>query len=233
MRRIAMSLALVALAAGTAEAQVQNNRFSVVTRVGTMSPERTASIDAGGTVGLDTEYSLNKYFGLGAVVDVARANTRREDFIARIRYGNPAVGGGDTIRYQYLSQPVTTLNLGLMGVARLPLGKAAPFLMAGVGNYTQFLDVHVTGSSKRQNDLSYTFGAGAWYRLTEAAGIQVDVRSITMRNFDRKFFDPSNGALPNTVFPEDFPSVPAAKNTARNTVITLGFRYIPGAGGDN
>lgn len=233
MKRIAQSLALLAFTAGALGAQVQPHRFSVTTRLGTVTPERSASLDAGGLVGLDTEYSLNKYFGLGTNIDVTRSNTRREDFIARLRYGNAASGGGDTVYYQYLSQPVNTIHIGAFGVARYPMGKLAPFLMGGVGNYTMLLDTQVSGKSSRKNDLSYTVGAGAWYRLNERTGVQLDVRSLTLQKYDRKFLDPSAGKSPNTVFPEDFPSVPAAKKTAQNTVITLGFRYIPGPIGGN
>ena len=54
-----------------------------------------------------------------------------------------------------------------------------------------------------------------------------------MRNFDRGFLDPSAGRNPNRVFPEDFPAVPAAKRTAGNLMLSLGFRYIPGSAGGN
>lgn len=233
MKRLVQSLALLAFSAGALGAQVQNHRFSVTTRVGAITPERSASLDAGGIVGLDTEYSLNKYFGIGTNIDVTRSNTRREDFVARLRYGNPSSGGGDTVYYQYLSQPVNTIHLGAFALARYPMGKLAPFVMGGVGNYTMLLDTQVSGRSARKNDLSYTLGGGAWYKLNERTGIQIDVRSLTLQKYDRAFLDPSSGKSPNTVFPEDFPSVPAAKKTAQNTVITLGFRYIPGASGGN
>ena len=91
----------------------------------------------------------------------------------------------------------------------------------------------VSGRAARKNDFSYTVGGGAWYQLNESTGIQVDVRSLTLQKYSRAFLDPSSGKSPNTVFPEDFPSVPSAKNTAQNTVITLGFRYIPRASGGN
>ena len=233
MRRVLSSMALLALTAAAVGAQVQPKRFSVTTRVGTVTPERSASMDVGGVVGLDTEYSFNKYVSLGTSIDVARSNTHGEDFIARLRYGNPATGGGDTVYYQYLSQPVNTFNLGLYGAARYPLGKLAPFVMGGVGNYTMLLDTQVAGKAARRNNMSFTVGAGAWYALNERTGIQLDVRSLTMRKYDRNFLDPSSGKSPNTVFPEDFPAIPSAKNTAQNTVITLGFRYIPGAPGGN
>jgi len=233
MNRLGQSLLLLVLSASAVEAQVQNRRFSVTTRVGAVTPERSASLDAGGLVGLDTEYSINKYLGVGATLDVSRSNTRREDFIARLRYGNPAVGGGDTVFYQYLSQPVNTINFGVFGLARYPIGKLAPFVMGGVGNYTMLLDTQVSGRAARKNDLSYTVGGGVWFQLNERTGIQLDVRSLMLQNYDRGFLDPSSGRSPNTVFPEDFPVAPAAKNTAQNTVLTLGFRYIPGASGGN
>src|SRR5688500_15467266 len=97
MRRVLNSLALLAVTAATLGAQVQPKRFSVTTRLGTVTPERSASMDMGGVLGLDTEYSFNRYVALGTSLDVSRANTRGEDFVARLRYGNAATGGGDTV----------------------------------------------------------------------------------------------------------------------------------------
>jgi opacity protein-like surface antigen len=228
MSRVVCAVALLALSAGALEAQVLPKSFSVTTRIGAMSPERSASRDVAGLIGLDTEYSFTRWAGVGAALDVSRGNTRREDFVARLRYGNAAVGGGDTIYYQYLSQPVNTINVGAYGVLRLPNERISPFVMAGVGTYTMLLDAQVSGTAQRKVEMSYTFGGGAWLRLTESTGIQLDVRALQMQKYDRTFLDSSKGRSPNTVFPEDFPAVPAAKNTALNTVFTLGFRYIPG-----
>ncbi len=230
MKRTLGAVALLVLASATVEAQVQPRSFSVTTRVGTLTPERSASMDMSGLIGLDTEYAINRWLGIGANVDVARGNTRREDFVARYSYGNASVGGGDTVYYQYLSQPVNTINLGVFGVLRAPSERFSPFVMAGVGTYSMFLDAQVAGKAERKVEMSYLFGAGAWIRFTESTGIQLDVRALQMQKYDRAFLDPSKGRSPNTVFPEDFPEVPAAKNTALNTVITLGFRYIPNGG---
>ena len=233
MKRVAYVVALLALTAGALKAQVEPGRFSVTTRLGAITPERAASMDVGGLVGLDTEYSFNRYFALGTTVDVSRSNTHREDFVARLRYGNASIGGGDTVYYQYLSQPVNTINLGAFALARYPAGRIAPFVMGGVGNYTMLLDTQVAGRAARKNAMSYTVGGGVWFQLSERTGIQLDVRSVTLQNYDRGFLDPSSGRSPNMVFPEDFPAVPAAKKTAQNTVMTLGFRYIPGPTGGN
>ena len=233
MKRVICAAVLLAVAATSAAAQVQVNRFSVTTRLGAMAPERAASLNTAGLVGLDTEYAFNRWLGIGASVDVARGNTHREDFVARIRRGDAEAGGGDTIFYQYVSQPVNTINLGAFGLLRYPGERISPFVMGGVGTYTLLLDTQVAGRAARKNDLSYTLGGGVWIRLTDRSGLQFDVRSMTLQKYDRGFLDPSQGRSPNTVFPEDFPSVPAAKKTAQNTLFTLGFRYIPGASGGN
>lgn len=233
MSRVLRSLALLALSASVAGAQVQPKSFSVTTRVGGMSPERAASMQTAGLVGLDAEYALNKWFGVGTTVDVARGNTTKEDFVARLRYGNAATGGGDSIFYQYLGQPVNMVNLGAFGMIRAPGKTFAPFVMGGVGTYVMLLDAQINGKAKRKNELSYTGGAGFWLKLTESAGLQFDVRAIQMQGYDREFLNPATRrAEQNTPFPEDFPAPPAAKNTALNTVFTLGFRYIPNFGGN-
>lgn len=233
MRRVVFAAALCTLAASGVSAQVTANRFTVTTRVGTITPERSSSMNTAGEVGLDTEYAINKYFGLGVSVDVAHGNTHREDFLVRIRYGNSAATGGDTLYYNYVGQPVNTIHLGLFGLVRYPTGRISPFAMAGVGNYTMLLDTQINGSAQRKNEMSYTLGAGVWVKLSDRTGVQLDVRSLTMQNFSRSFLDPTQGKNQNTVFPEDFPAVPAAKNTARNLMLTLGFRYVPGAPGGN
>lgn len=234
MKRVVFAAALLALAASAAGAQVQVKRFSVTTRLGAMAPERSSSLDNAGVVGLDTEYAFSKWFGLGASVDVARGNTIGEDFLARLRYGNAAVGGGDTIYYQYVTQPVNTINIGAFGMLRYPSEKISPFVMGGVGNYTMLLDTQIAGRAARKNDMSYTVGGGLWIKLSDRTGLQFDVRSLTLQKYDRTFLDPTLGRNKNTTFPEDFPAIPAAKKTAQNTMFTLGFRYIPGPiGGSN
>lgn len=235
MRRVIRAFALLAVSASALSAQVQNRQFSVVTRLGAVTPERASSLNTGGLIGLDTEYSLNKWFGIGTNVDVMRTNTHREDFLTRLRYGNASVGGGDSIFYQYVGQPINTLNIGAFALLRVPNPRISPFVMAGVGTYTMIADVQVNGRAKRTNDISYLGGAGFWLKLGERVGVQFDARAMQMQGYDREFLNPASGRpeLDNP-FPEDFPAPPAAKKTALNTMFTLGFRYLPGGiGGGN
>lgn len=229
MKRYALMLAALALGASVAGAQVTPKSFAVVTRLGAFTPERAASQETAGLIGLDAEYALNKYFGVGTALDIGRGNTRREDFVQRLRFGNPAVAGGDTIYYQFLGQPVNTLNLTFMGTARIP-GKVSPYVMGGAGSYVLIMDAQANGSSRTMSGLSYTFGGGINIQFSEKYGVQLDGRLTSLQDFQRAKLDPSDGRFPNTWFPEDIAAPPAAKNTALNTAITLGFRYVPGAG---
>lgn len=229
MKRYALMLAALALATSAAGAQVAPKRFAVVTRLGVMTPERAASQEMAGLIGLDAEYALNKYFGLGTALDIGRGNTRREDFVQRLRFGNPAVAGGDTIFYQFLGQPVNSLNLSLMGTARIP-GKVSPYAMAGVGSYVLIMDAQTNGTSRTMSGASFSVGGGINFQFSEKYGMQLDARATQLQSFKRERLDPSDGRFPNRWFPEDIAAPPAAKNTALNTAITLGFRYVPGAG---
>gem|GEM_PF-1402963 len=235
MSRILRALALVAVSASVLSAQVQTKQFAVVTRLGAVTPERSSSLNTGALLGIDTEYALSKWLGIGTNIDVLRSNTHREDFLTRLRYGNAGVGGGDSIYYQNIGQAVSTINIGAFGTVRVPNKTLSPFIMGGVGTYTLIPNAQVNGRAKRKTDLSLTFGGGIWYKLGDRVGVQLDARAMQMRNYDRNFFNPALGRpeLRNP-FPEDFPNPPAAKNTALSTMFTLGFRYLPGGvGGSN
>ena len=221
---------LVAGAAPSLDAQVAKRQFAVVTRIGTFTPERAASVDRQAMLGLDAEYALGKFLGVGTAIDVARGNTHREDFLQRLRFGNPAVAGGDTIYYQQLGQPVNTMNLSAVATARYPGTRDTPYAMGGIGTYLLILDAQVNGKATNMSGLSYVGGVGLNLRFNAQYGIQLDARMVGMQDYRRAVLDPSAGRFPNPWFPEDLPAPPAAKSAVRNTALTLGFRYVPGAG---
>ena len=230
--RTSMILTFAAVAGATAaDAQAIKNQFSVTTRLGTITPQRDVSINRGAFIGLDAEYTLSRFFGVGTSIGVARANTHKEDFLTTLRFGRSDVAGGDSVYYQYVSQPVNLIDVAAFAVARAPMGRFTPYATAGVGNYTLILDAQIAGQARRANDLSLNAGAGVWLAFSERAGIQLDARLLRLRNYDRSFIDPTGGRNPNVTFFEDFELPPPAKNTATSAVLTLGFRYVPGQSG--
>jgi hypothetical protein len=232
MKRAFVTAALLALtAANTAEAQLVAKKFSVTTRLGTRTSERAASLDPAAMVGLDTEYALNKWFGVGTSIDVARGNTTNEDFLVRLRYGQAASAGGDSIFYQFLGQATNTININTFATVRYPSKRISPFLLGGVGTYALILDPQLNGRSTKINELNYLAGGGVWFRLNDKSGIQFDVRNVIFQDYNRELLNPARErAEQNVPFPEDFKRPPAAKSTVANLTYTLGFRYIPGGG---
>lgn len=232
MKRVYLAAALFSVVMGsTAEAQVASKQFSVTTRLGTRTSERAASLDPAALIGLDTEYSLSKYFGIGTSIDVARGNTTNEDFLIRLRYGQAATSGGDSIYYQFLGQATNTININAFATLRYPGKKISPFLLGGAGTYALILDPQLNGRATKLNELSYLGGAGVWFRLTDKSGIQFDVRNVVFQDYNRELLNPARDRTEQTVpFPEDFKRPPAAKSTVANLTYTLGFRYIPGGG---
>ena len=87
MSRVLRALALLVVSASAASAQVQNRQFSVVTRLGSITPDRASSLNAGPLIGLDTESALNQDFGIGTNLDVTRTNTPHEELLQQLRYG--------------------------------------------------------------------------------------------------------------------------------------------------
>lgn len=235
MNRLLRCILIALLPVTAVGAQSIPKQFSVTTRLGAIAAERAASLEQAALLGLDTEYALNKWFALGTSVDVSRGNTTKKDFLTRLRYGNAAVAGGDSIYYQNLGQAVSTINISAFGTLRYPSKKLSPFVYGGIGSYVMILDPQVNGKATRANNLSYTGGVGVWYKLNDRVGIQLDARSVTYTKFDRQLLNPARGRTEQiTPFPEDFPTPPPAKSTALNTMFTLGFRYIPGGiGGGN
>ena len=235
--RVLLALGAGALAslgvARAADAQNADGQFTVITKIGALAPTRAASLERSGVVGIDALYGFGRFFGLGTTVNVSRTNTRAEDFITTITLGT--IAAGDSTYFYETGQPVNLLDAGLLGIARLPVGdRLTPYLIGGAGAYTVFLDPEINRGRRNFSGMTATFGGGLALRLSQRAGIQLDVRNMTMFKYKGDQLDPSNGRFPNLLFIEDFGAPPSRKSTVNNLSYTIGFRYVPnssGAGG--
>ena len=232
--RVALVLGAGALAvlgaAQAASAQDPTGQFTVITRAGAFAPTKPASLETSGVVGIDALYGFGRFFGLGTTLNVARTNTRAEDFITAITLGT--IANGDTTYFYETGQPVNLLEAGLLGIVRLPIGdRVTPYLIGGGGAYGVFLDPEINRGRRNFAGMSATLGGGLAWRISQRAGIQLDVRSMTFFKYKADQLDPSNNRFPNLLFAEDFPTPPGRKNTVTSLAYTLGFRYVPNAGG--
>ena len=224
----ALGLAVSLCLAGSARAQESGRTFSVTTRAGGITFDRAASLRPAPALGVDAVHGLSRLFAIGISTTVSRPNTRAEDFLTAITFGIPTAG--DTIFFYEVAQSVNLVEGNLMLQARMPVGRLTPFLTAGAGYYSIFVDPQLNNARKRRfGGASFALGGGATFRLSPRAGIQLDVRDMIMTNFDAEALDPTGGRNRNIWFPEDFSTVPTRKKSLNNLMFSLGFQYLPGA----
>lgn len=224
-------LASVALPVA-ADAQAAERQFTITPRAGYVRFDRASSIENGGFIGADAVYSLTSAFSIGITASWARANTRGEDFVAALTFGDPSAG--DTTFYFNVTQPVSVVTYEAMAAARLPLAYArvSPFLMGGIGAYTVYLDPQVVAGSRKMSHLGASIGGGLEMRLGERSGLRLEVRDQIFTKYNRNRLSPTDPRFTATAFPEDFPTPPAAKETLHNLAFSFGVTLTPTTGGE-
>lgn len=237
LRRLAVGVALSGLAAGAAYAQ-DASQVSVLVRLGTQSFDKAASIDNAPFVGLDAMYSVNSWLSIGPAVTVGRPQTTGSHFISSLTYG--ILGAGDTTTFYNATQPIVVLDGALNARVKFLGGaKLQPYATGGVGGYALFLDPQTMRGDSRLIGLSFNVGAGVVYQFNDRAGLALDVRSVTLSDYDRTKLDPRDNLLTQakveeTLFREDFPLPPKNKSAVTNFAFSIGFQYVPsflGGGG--
>ncbi|MFN2398038.1 MAG: outer membrane beta-barrel protein [Gemmatimonadaceae bacterium] len=215
-----LTLGALILGAATASAQVTPRRFAVSPRGGYLSFEKASGLEGTPVIGLDAMYAFNRYFMIGTGLSAARPSTRGQDFIASLTFG-------DTTLLVEVKQPVTLLDVNLAAMLRWPGATFSPYFIGSVGSYTLYLDQQVVGSNRKFSKLSATAGVGVNYRVSEGAGLQLDVRDFIFTDYDRDQLNPAAARFANIRFPEDVPVPPAAKKTVHNLMFSLGFSFTP------
>jgi hypothetical protein len=213
--------------------QVEGRQWLVSPRGGLLHYQREASLKSAPVLGVDATYFFTPTFGVGTTLSVARSNTRGEDFLAALNFGIPS--DGDTTLYFGVTQPVTLFDVGLLGTARMPLGRFTPFLVGGLGVYTLYLNPQVNASPRRLSNMSANIGGGVDLLLGKSGSVQLGLRDLILTRFRRDFLNPSEPRFFERRFAEDLPAPPAAKNTVHNLQLTVGFSFRPGtssSGGD-
>jgi hypothetical protein len=202
--------------------------FEITPRAGYLRFDRASSIENGGFLGLDATYRVTPMFGVTTNLVVSRAQTYGEDFLSAFRYGNPVLG--DTTLILTATQPVTVVDVGIGGVAQLPgVSRLTPFVNAGVGSYTIYLDPQSNSRPSKFSRMSLSVGGGLKLALGRFGGLQLDVRDLIMTDYKRDRLNPTEPRFANVLFLDDLPQPPAAKSTVHNIQVSLGFTFRPTA----
>ena len=209
--------------------------FTLMPHVGVMRFSTYSGLESGPAIGLDARYDVAPRIALGTSVTLSRANTRGGDFVTALRYGDPSKG--DTTFIFRLQQPVTMLDASVNATLHVPsfTDRLEPYITGGAGVYSFFLDPQANvGSARDFSRLSALLGGGLRMRVSQAAGITIDVRDHVFTNYDRDKLAASDARFRSGVYPEDFPPPPAARDVVHNLLFSIGFTWTPARapGGD-
>lgn len=227
--RILSRLALVAaLGVAGSEAVAQGSAaspVSIVPRAGWLRYAEATSIRPAPYVGFDVLYRVTPWLRLGSALAVSQPNTDGDDFPTAFQYG-------DTTFLFRASQPLTLFDAGLQAHATLPvLGRLAPYAVGGVGYYTLYMDPQTTGEDRRLARMSLQVGAGADVRITDRAGIRLEVRDLVMTGYDRDRLNPVNQQSFDAYrrFSAVLPARTESEKGAamNNLMFSIGFTFTP------
>jgi len=220
--RILRTLGAVAVlaSASTAGAQVVPRQFTVVPRGGYMTFDKASGIKNAAALGVSTTYYINRYFGIGAGVDVARPQTDGDYFVSALTFQ-------DTTYIVRVHQPLTIVMPQLSLALRFPTEMVSPYLSAGAGTYSTYLDAQQSNSRKAITRMASNVAAGVDFKIADRVGIGFEVKDVIFSGFKRSRLNPISGLDVNNRFIEDFPLPPAEKSTLNNFMFTLGFTFTP------
>ncbi len=210
-----------------------------------LPPNASALKSASPILNMSARYSVSENFGVGFLIDYSRTETDGDVFpLAQFRFTT-----ADSTIFVALRQPVAVFHYGLIGTlgTRLGNGSLYPYVIGGIGGYTIYQDVQATEGPNRSSGLMLNIGAALKLGITESSGIELMVRDVIYRDYDRDELNPtpdrtcrlsgdrqfSGTTCPNERFPfldPQFsdPNFSEAKSTLHNFVVAASFSFVPG-----
>jgi len=224
---------LATLAASTpalAQSQAETGDWTLTLRGGPVLYAEASAIERGTGVAVDALYHITPRLSIGPVADFIHSKTDGRYFIGVLNFGP------DSTHIYEVGQTINVLQYGVAAMLDLmPETNIAPYLAAGAGGYTIYLQPTSNDMPKRTHGAMLQAGGGVRFALSDATAIQLDVRDLIYLDFDREELNPVRPAHRNrqpdgTIrFPgAEYPDLPEATSTVHNFRVSIGFRYIPG-----
>jgi hypothetical protein len=227
MRRSILGLAgaLALASVATAEAQVVPHRFQIGPRLAWLNYASQSGLKKSGLVGLDATYFLSPRLGLGFSVDFTRPQTDG-------RYHPEEFTFGDTTLIFQATYPISIVQYQLMGMATLGSGSFSPYLTAGLGQYSMFVDPQSAVAPRTVTHVMMTLGGGVNMRLGSIGGLRFEVRDVMYTGYDLNEINTVNSRFNPRRFPDvaQVPNDRCYRETCRlnNLQFALGFTFVPG-----
>lgn len=226
-----LALAGLAMAApAAAHAQSEQAAWSVEVSAGTQMYAASSSLGATPMFALEALYQVTPRIAVGPAMQFHRADTDGSFYVAAVDFG------ADSTRIYQVGQTLSALHYGVNAhVSVLPGGRLDPYVLLGAGGYTLYLDTQANDDFRRVTHRLVQGGAGVRYAVTEAAGVQVDVRDVIYMNFDRDVLNPVEERLRNCKsdgtcrFPDaERADLPDKEDMIHNLRLSIGLTYVPG-----
>jgi hypothetical protein len=226
-------LALLAVPAG-AFGQQQQGSWGVDVVAGMQGYDSSSGMNGGAFLSVAALYQVTSRIALGPALQYTRNSSDETFFTGVLDFG------ADSARVYQVGQTLNTLHYTLDGrFDIMPEKTVDPYVMAGIGGYTTYLETQPNESIGRLTDLMFQFGAGIRWAISPEAGLSFDLRDVVYTNWDRSSLNPirpehRNCSVPGNPssscrFPDAETSTPDAKDTIHNLRFAIGLTFIPGA----
>ena len=229
LRSWAAAAALLMSIPAAAAAQAEADRWSLTLHGGPVLFAESSLLSTGPALGLDVLYHFTPRLSVGPSVGYMYTETEAEHFVAAVQLG------ADSSRIYQVGQQVSALTYALAGRFDVaPNGRLAPYISAGIGGYSLYLDSQLNNEPRRVGGPMFQVGGGVGFALSNAAGVSLDVRDIAFMDYDQEELNPirpehRNCSSTNTLcFPGSNTATPENKSMVHNIRVALGFSYIPG-----
>ncbi len=222
-------LALLVVPSG-ARAQSEQGTWSVEVSTGAQAFAESSALTTSPMLAIEALYQIAPRISIGPAIQFIRAETDGTFFVAALDFG------ADSTRIFEVGQTLTSLQYGgNVHVDLMPGNQLAPYLIGGAGGYTLYLDAQANDGFTRVSHLMFQGGGGVRYAVTESAGIQLDVRDVIYKDFDRDLLNPVAERLRNCSssgscrFPDaERATTPDKQDMIHNIRFSIGLTYIPG-----
>ena len=224
---------------------VERGSFDVVIAGGAMlHPNASAIVDRSPVLTLQSQLFVTDNIGIGFILDYTRTETD-DDIFALAQF---AFFTADSTTLVALTQAISVFQWEAIGTFGVSMGeKLYPYLLAGVGGYTIYVDPQQNNAASRESNLMFSIGGVLKYKLGSSSSLELAVRDAVWTDFDRNTLNPlpdrtcrqsgvnqfSGTVCPNERFPNldpelSDPNWSEPSSTVHNIIISAAFAFFPG-----
>ena len=222
IRTAVMAVALLVVAALSAEAQVEERQWQVVVGGGYQSFGNGAAVDPGAVLGAEANYFFSGALSLGLYTDFIFTQSAGNELIPA------ALSFGDSTTFTSVNQGMEIFQYGVQTKVRLQR-RMSPFALLGVGGYTALLDPQQNSGTANVTRWAMKFGVGVDFAVSRGAGFQLAVQDSWYPNWDANALLPVREEFLNTRFPELNPDQSKLSESVHNFSVRLALTLVPGA----